>query len=128
MARVSELKNLMDDGWEIIIKGKSRDELNKITELVNNMDVKGITKYPYYKKEPQRESMDSPKIVKPQGMLYVLKDESMLELAKQIVNAVEYSIEIPKGLESLKFDIKQETINRLHELTDYLRTYADWRE
>lgn len=46
----------------------------------------------------------------------------------KMIDAVEYSIGIPTGLESLKFNKKQETRNRILELIDYLKTYADWRE
>ena len=136
MARISEVKNFMDDGWVITIKGKPQKELNEITEFVNHLETKENTEKELEKikkgycpevSKASRNVMEMPPI-KPQGMLYVVKDESMLELARNVVNAVEYQVEIPTGLESLKFNRKEETRNRILELIDYLKTYADWRE
>jgi hypothetical protein len=49
----SEYKQYMDRiyGWEIIIQGKSNDELNEIIELVSRLEAKGIVSYPHPKTE-----------------------------------------------------------------------------
>lgn len=136
MARISEVKNFMDDGWEITIKGKPQKELIEIREFVNHLETKGNAEKELEKAlqcakgipNIDRKAMGMPQINKPQGILIAIKGDSMLDVARKVVDAVEYSIDIPTGLESLKFSIKQETRNRILELIDYLKTYADWRK
>lgn len=77
--------------------------------------------------EPAKLKTEQPEIKKPQGMLYILKGESMLDVANNVVNAVRFTVESPTGLAAISFDRESEIKNRLQELTDYLRTYANWR-
>lgn len=60
----------------------------------------------------------------PHFILLCLKsDDSMLEVAKNVVLAVENTVEAPEGLKNKQEEIK----DKLKELIEYLRIYADWR-
>lgn len=136
MARVSEVKNFMDDGWEINIKGKSQDELNKITGYVNDLDTKGMAKNKELEKikkgnyqeipNASREVINLP-LIKPQGIIIVEKGESMLDVARKVVDVVEFSVESPTGLSLISFDREIETKDRVKELIEYLKVYTSWR-
>lgn len=51
----------------------------------------------------------------------------MLEVAKNVVLAVENTVEAPEGLELLTTNKNQKVKEKLQELIEYLRIYADWR-
>lgn len=137
MAKILEVKNFMGDGWEITIKGKPQEELIAIKEVINCLEDKEKAEKELEKikegycpefSNASREAMGMPPI-KPQGILLLAKsNDTMLDVARNIIKAVETTIKAPTGLESLKLNRKQETRNRILELIDYLKTYADWRE
>lgn len=119
---VNEKVNMAENTYEIEAIFDNYKDYEKTRNFICELNRKKEEPTP-----PKCVSAETEPPRKLQGMLYVLKDESMLELAKQVVNAVEYSVEIPTGLESLKFNRKQETRDRILELIDCLKTYADWR-
>lgn len=54
-------------------------------------------------------------------------NDSMLEIAQNVVLAVENTVEAPEGLELLTTNKNQKVKEKLQELIEYLRIYADWR-
>lgn len=136
MARVSEIKNLMGDGWEITIKGKPQEELIAIKEVINCLENKEKAEKELekikkgYCQEPfnaNREAMGLPPI-KPQGILLLAKsNDTMLDVARNVIKAVETTVEVPTGLRSLTVNREQETKDRIQELIGYLNNYVEWR-
>lgn len=64
----------------------------------------------------------------PHFILLCLKsDDSMLEVAKNVVLAVENTVEAPEDLKLLTTNKQEEIKDKLKELIEYLRIYADWR-
>lgn len=55
------------------------------------------------------------------------KDDTLFDIAKNVVLAVENTVKSPEGLEKLTTSKQEETKNKLKELIEYLRIYADWR-
>lgn len=135
MARISDLRNHMGDGWEITIKGKPQEELIEIKEFVNHLETKENTWKELEKinkddrptvANARRKAMNLP-LIKPQGILIVIKGDSMLDVARKVVEAVEFSVESPTGLSLISFDKERETKDRVKELIEYLKVYTNWR-
>lgn len=136
MAKILEVKNLMGDGWEITIKGKPQEELIAIKEVINCLEDKEKVekelekiKKGYRPEFPNasREAMGMPPI-KPQGILLLAKsNDTMLDVARNVIKAVETTIEVPTGLRALTVNIEQETKDRIRELIGYLNNYVEWR-
>ncbi len=61
-------------------------------------------------------------------MLYAMKGDSMLDVARKVVDAVEFSVEEPSGYHLLAFDKNRETKSRIKELIEYLKVYTNWRD
>lgn len=65
---------------------------------------------------------------KPQGMLLLAKsNDSVLNVARNVITAVETTIEVPTGLRSLTVNKDEETKNKIQELIGYLKNYVEWR-
>lgn len=136
MAKILEVKNLMGEGWEITIKGKPQEELIAIKEVINcfedkekaEKELEKIKKgYCQESFNANREAMGLPPI-KPQGILLLAKsNDTMLDVARNVIKAVETTIEVPTGLRSLTVNREQETKDRIQELIGYLNNYVEWR-
>lgn len=61
-------------------------------------------------------------------MMYAMKGDSMLDIARKVVDAVEFSVKEPSGYHLLSFDKDRETKNRIKELIEYLKVYTNWRD
>lgn len=137
MAKISEIKNFMGDGWEIAIKGKTQEELIAIKEVMNCLEDKEKTEKELERIKKgycpeffnaSREAMGMPPIEKPAGMLLLAKsNDTMLDVARNVIKAVETTIEVPTGLRSLTVNKNEKIKDRIEELIGYLKNYVEWR-
>ena len=59
--------------------------------------------------------------------LLAKSNDTMLDVARNVIKAVETTIEVPTGLRSLTVNKNEETKDRLQELIGYLKNYVEWR-
>ena len=77
---------------------------------------------------PKCVSAETEPPIKPQGMLLLAKsNDTMLDVARNVIKAVETTIEVPTGLRSLTVNKDEETKNKIQELIGYLKNYVEWR-
>lgn len=103
--RTEILKKIQSEGLAILKLHQKLNELNIEHEFIDRK----IEKEPHF------------------IQLCSKSNDSMLEVAKNVVLAVENTVEAPEGLELLTTNKNQKVKEKLQELIEYLRIYADWR-
>lgn len=124
---------------------KSRIVSEKCSTFDNTYEIEAVfTSYQAYKKardficelNREKEEPTPPKCVsaeteppiKPQGILILAKsNDTMLDVARNVIKAVETTVEVPTGLKTLTVNIEQETKDKIRELIGYLNNYVEWR-
>lgn len=123
----------------------SRIVSEKCSTVDNTYEIEAVfTSYQAYKKardficefNREREEPKPPKCVsaetetprKPQGILLLAKsNDTMIDVARNVIKAVGTTIEVPTGLRSLTVNREQETKDKIQELIGYLNNYVEWR-
>lgn len=102
-----------------MVKSIPLDKVKKAFEEIKQGKTSGIP-------NADREAMELPP-KKPQGMLLAKSNDTMLDVARNVIKAVETTIEDPTGLRSLTVNKNEETKDRIQELIGYLKNYVEWR-
>lgn len=121
MIRIESEASRFDNSHEVLLRLTNDVDYKNLRDFIKKTNAKYIIGTEPMKPAPQ-------KLEKPKGMLYVLNDNSMLDIAKQVINAVEFSVDIPTGLAAINFNKDRAVSDKLKELIEYLRINAEWRD
>jgi hypothetical protein len=121
---VNEKGNMAENTYEIEVSFDNYKDYEKTRNFICELNREKEEPTP-----PKCVSAQTEPPRKPQGMLLLAKsNDTMLDVARNVIKAVETTIEVPTGLRSLTVNKDEETRNRILELIEYLRVYTDWRE
>ncbi len=128
MIRIESEASRFDNSHEVLLRLTNDVDYKNLRDFIKKTNDKyniGIeANTPTLKSvRPETETPEKPK-----GMIYVLNGNSMLDIAKQIINAVEFAVDIPTGLAAINFNKDRAVSDKLNELIDYLRINAEWRD
>jgi hypothetical protein len=120
---VNEKCSTVDNTYEIEAIFTNYKDYEKTRNFICNLNRE--TKEPT---PPKCVSAETEPPRKPQGMLLLAKsNDTMLDVARNVIKAVETTIEVPTGLRSLTVNKDEETKNKIQELIGYLKNYVEWR-
>lgn len=120
---VNEKCSTVDNTYEIEAIFKNYNDYKKARDFIRGLNGEKEEPTP-----PKCVSAETEPPIKPQGILLLAKsNDTMLDVARNVIKAVETTIEVPIGLRSLTVNREQKTKDRIQELIGYLNNYVEWR-